>query len=105
MKLICYDDIAGDGLKHQLISLLKIAGVAVSQTNWSSRWIQLLMLSASGTTRVGDQNVSATNGIPLGAVAGGQFAPIFSTWSGQYQLSDIYVIIATGDVMSVARAV
>lgn len=38
MKMICYDDITGDGSKHQLITLLKIGGVAVSQNNWDTKF-------------------------------------------------------------------
>jgi len=105
MELIPYDDITGDGAKHQLITLLKIGGVAVSQANWTTRWWQAVMVSASGVTRLGNSNVSATNGIPIGVSANGQFLPLSSQVSEIYDLSQVYVIIASGDVMSVARAV
>jgi hypothetical protein len=49
--------------------------------------------------------VSATNGIPIGVSANGQFLPLSSQVSEIYDLSQVYVIIASGDVMSVARAV
>ena len=105
MKVSAFDDITGDGVKHQLITLLKVGGVAVTQANWTVKWWQIVMVSAAGTTRLGDSNVSSTNGIPLGANATGQFAPIDSQFTEVYNLSQLYVIINSGDVMSVARAV
>jgi len=103
MKMICYDDITGDGSKHQLVALLKVGGVAVSQQNWDTKFWQAVMVSAAGTTRIGDQNVSATNGVPVTATGGGQFTPPVSLFTEKYELSDAYVIIALGDIMSVAR--
>lgn len=103
MKMICYDDITGDGSKHQLITLLKIGGVAVSQNNWDTKFWQAVMVSAAGTTRIGDSNVSATNGCPVTAAGGGQFTPPVSIGTEKFELSDVYVIIANSDVMSVAR--
>lgn len=104
MKLICYDDITGDGTKQQLIGLLKVGGVAVSQKNWDTKYFQLQMLSPAGLTRVGDSNVSATNGIEIGtSPANGQFVPPIAFATDKYELSDIYIIIANGDKLQVAR--
>jgi hypothetical protein len=100
-----FDDITGDGLKHQLITLLKVGGVLVTQTNWQVKWWQIVMLTSSGTTRVGDSNVSATNGIPIGTPNNGQFAPVDSAWTELYDLATVYVIIKSGDVACVSRAV
>lgn len=105
MHISAYDDITGDGVKHQLVSLLKVGGVAQVQDNWACKWWQIVMLSSSGTTRVGDVNVSATNGIPIGTPNNGQFAPVSSALPEVYDLSQVYVIIKSGDVASVARAV
>jgi len=105
MKIQAFDDITGDGAKHQLITLLKVGGVAVSQTNWRVKWWQIVMLTSSGTTRVGDSNVSSANGIPIGTPNNGQFAPVDSAFTELYDLSDVWVIIKSGDVASVARAV
>ena len=105
MEIITYDDITGDGAKHQLISLLKIGGVAVTQINWQTRWFQLLMTTATGVTRVGNLNVSSTNGIAIGVTASGQFVPLNSQPSETYDFANFYVIIKSGDVMSVARAI
>ena len=105
MKIQAFDDITGDGAKHQLITLLKVGGVAVSQTNWRVKWWQIVMKTSSGTTRVGDSNVSATNGIPIGSPNNGQCAPVDSAFTELYDLSDVWVIIKSGDVASVARAV
>ena len=105
MKIQTFDDITGDGVKHQLITLLKVGGVAVIQVNWCVKWWQIIMRTSSGTTRVGDSNVSATNGIPIGTPNNGQFAPVDSAFTELYDLSDVYVIIKSGDVASVARAV
>ena len=105
MKVQTFDDITGDGVKHQLISLLKVGGVSVVQTNWLVKWWQAVMLSSSGTSRIGDSNVSASNGIPIGTPNNGQFAPIDSKWTETYDLSMVYVIIKSGDVMCVSRAV
>lgn len=105
MKVLTYDDITGDGAKHKLIDLLRIAGVAQVQSNWGSKWWQVVMYTSAGITRVGDANVSAANGIPIGTPNKGQFAPPIAFATDKYELSDVYVIIATGDVMSVARAI
>lgn len=105
MKLFTYDDITGDGAKHQLTSLLKVGGVAVSQTNWDTKWVQLTMQTASGVSRVGDVNVSSTNGIPLNTTEQSQFVPPIAFATDKYEMTDLYVIINNGDVMSVARAV
>lgn len=105
MKIQCFDDITGDGAKHQLITLLKVGGVAVSQVNWATKWWQAVMLSSSGTSRLGDSNVSSTNGIPIGTPNNGQFAPPIAFATDIYDLANVYVVIKSGDVMSVARAV
>ena len=105
MKIFTYDDIVGDGVLHQLITLLKIGGVVQVQTNWDSKWFQCVMTTAAGLSRVGPSTVSATNGIQLGGASGSQFAPIYAQLSEKYSMADLYVIIASGDVMSVARAV
>jgi hypothetical protein len=104
MKLIPYDDILGDGVAHQLVTLLKIGGVAVTpRINWRSKWWQAVMLTSSGVSRIGDQNVSATNGVPIGTVNNGQFAPPIAFGTDAYPIDQIYVIINSGDVMSFAR--
>lgn len=102
MTLITYDDITGDGTKQKLINLLKIGGVSqASQKNWDTKWFQLTMTTAAGTSRVGSpgiNSVSATNGIVLG-----QFFPPIPFATDVYDLSQLYVIINSGDVLSVAR--
>jgi hypothetical protein len=105
MKIQCFDDITGDGAKHRLITLLKVGGVLVTQANWATKWFQLVMTTSSGVTRVGDSNVSATNGISVGTPNNGQFAPVDSAFTEVYHLDDIWVIIKSGDVMSVARTI
>jgi hypothetical protein len=105
MKISAFDDIVGDGAKHQLITLLKVGGVAVSQANWLVKWWQIVMLSSTGISRVGDSNVSATNGIPIGTVNNAQFAPPVSEGTENYPLDTVYVIIRSGDVACPARAV
>jgi hypothetical protein len=103
MKQISYDDITGSGVAAQLITLLKIGGVAVSQKNWDTKYWQAVMISLSGTARIGDANVSATNGIPVTAAGGGQFTPPIAFATDKYELSDVWVLIPSGAVMSVAR--
>jgi len=104
MKLIVYDDYQGTGVKVQLVSVLKIGGVAVTpRVNWRSKWWQAVMLTSSGVSRIGDQNVSATNGVPIGTVNNGQFAPPIAFATDAYAIDQIYVLINSGDVMSFAR--
>jgi hypothetical protein len=107
MKVHTYDDITGDGAKHQLTSLLKINGVAVSLTSLPAKWWQATMVTTSGVSRVGDSNVSSTNGTPLGSGSNivAQFAPIFSEFPENYELADVWVLINNGDVMAVARGI
>ena|ERR1017187_4131773 len=104
MQILTYDDITGDGASHQLISLLKIGGVLQVQKNWDSKWFQCIMTTAAGLSRIGPSTISATNGIQMGGSNGNQFAPVYSQPSEKYELDQLYVIIAAGDVMSVARA-
>lgn len=105
MQLITYDDITGTGAVLQLITLLKVGGVAVSAKSWSTKWWQAVMVSAAGTTRIGNVTISATNGIPVGLVNNGQFIPAISFATDVYDLAQVYVRINSGDVMSVARGV
>jgi hypothetical protein len=105
MKIQAFDDITGDAAKHQLITLLQVGGVAVSQVNWRVKWWHIVMKTSSCTTRVGDSNVSATNGIPIGTPNNGQVAFVDSAFTELYDLADVWVIIKSGDVASVARAV
>lgn len=106
MRILTYDDITGDGAKHQLITLLKIGGVAIaSQQSWATKWWQIAGVTVGGLSRIGDANVSSTNGIPIGANNNGQFVPPVSSLTEKYQLSDIWVILKSGDVYSVARTV
>lgn len=106
MKLITYDDITGTGTKAQLITLLKVGGVAVSHpNNWDAKYWQAVMLTASGVTRIGDENVSSTNGVPVGTVNNGQFIPPLAFATDKYDLQNVWVIINSGDVMSVARVI
>jgi len=106
MQILCYDDITGDGAKHQLITMLKIGGVAVDTTkSMPAKWFQATMQTAAGETRIGSSAVSATNGIPIGIISTGQFAPTYSMTNETYFIEQLYVIIASGDVLSFARAV
>jgi hypothetical protein len=103
MQVITYDDITGTGVKAQLITLLKVGGVAVSQSSWISKWYQAVMLTATGTSRIGNSTISSTNGIPIGAPNNGQFAPPIAQAADFYDLSEVYVLIKSGDVMSFSR--
>jgi len=106
MKLVTYDDLTGDGTKYQLITLLKIGGVAVVHPfQWGTKWFQATMLTSSGVSRIGDENVSATNGVPVGTNNNGQFIPPIAFATDVYDLSNVWVLINSGDVMSVARAI
>lgn len=104
MKMICYDDITGTGVAAQLTTLLKVGGVAIpTQKNWDTKFWQAVMLTETGTSRIGDANVSATNGIPIGTPNNGQFVPPVGVGTEKFEFSDIWVLIKSGDVMSVAR--
>jgi hypothetical protein len=107
MQIHTYDDITGDGDVHQLITLLKLSGVSVPYSSLPAKWWQVTMKTASGVSRVGSMFVSATNGVPLGSTTNlvAQFAPVSSDFPENYDLKDIWVLINSGDVMSVARGV
>ena len=99
MTITTYDDITGDGAKHKLTDLLNVGGVSqAAQKNWDTKWFQVIMTTAAGTSRLGDVNVSATNGITLG-----QFFPPIPFATDKYLLDQVYVILALNDVASVAR--
>ena len=83
--------------------MLSFGGVAPTETNLQdTKWFQCIMTTANGValSRLGNVNVSATNGITLG-----QFFPPIPFATDKYSLDQYYVIINSGDVMSVARVV
>jgi hypothetical protein len=104
MEILTYDDIVGGGTVVQLITLLKIGGVLQVQANWDTKWYQLVMLASTGTSRMGPSTISATNGIPIGTPNNGQFAPPIAFATDRYDFRNVYVLIKTGDTLSVSRA-
>lgn len=67
------------------------------------RWWQLIGVSASGS-RVGDVNVSSSQGVPVG-VSTGQFSPPVSIGTELYDLDLIYAFVGNGDTVILACAV
>ena len=104
MEILTYDDIVGGGTIVQLITLLKIGGVLQVQANWDTKWYQLVMLASTGTSRMGPSTISATIGIPIGTPNIGQFAPPIAFATDRYDFRNVYVLIKTGDTLSVSRA-
>ena len=88
-------DITGSGAKVQLA------------TSGTARWIQLTTLAAnSAVVRVGDSNVSASQGMAIAAGSGQFLPPLPISSSGDpaaalYQLSTIYLYIGNSDVGTV----
>jgi len=103
MKIYTYPDITGTGALQALKTVLGI----VSQP---CKLLQFTIVSnASGNTiRLGDAAIGATQGIPLGGSTPGstsQFIPQISEDLRNYDVADWYVIIPSGDVLSVAYGV
>lgn len=71
MSLHTPPDIAGDGLVHNLGDLAKANSYSAPYT---ARAVQIVV-TGSGTARLGDDQTSATRGLPIVAPNGGQFLP------------------------------
>lgn len=79
--------------------------VQVSSTQGAvALWVQFVAPSTnSSVVRVGDVTVSGTTGVPV-APGGGYFLPAINYTSGpptKYDLSTLYVIVQSGDKLSV----
>jgi len=87
-------DVVGDGANHSLASSDKAV------------WVQLFAwASNSGPVRIGDNQISATQGLPISPGAS-MFLPPIPEWSNVYDgryylLGEIFCRAANGDKLSV----
>ncbi len=89
-------DITGDGAVHNLQDLATANGYG---NNLTYRGLQLIV-TGSGTCRIGDSNTSSARGLPIAAGAG-MFYPYF----GQFALNalgSVYLYVPVGATASVA---
>lgn len=76
---------------------------ALANPNITARWI-IMVVSGSGTVRVGGPSVTSTLGLPIPAGAEFQF-PVLSQDAGStspYSLREINAYVPTGATLSVA---
>jgi hypothetical protein len=86
-QLITPPVLSGDGSKKSIASVLGVS---------SFKWAQLtgVTIGNEAASRIGDVNVSATQGFPLSAGDVGQFLPALDE---DYNAEQIYFTIADGD--------
>ncbi len=105
MRLITPTDITGDGARHTLAS---IPGITITK----AKWFQFTGVSIANSAipgRLGDENVALNvvspvvlgRGITIPA-GGGEFAPPVALAMEFYDLTEIYYILAAGDVAQFA---
>jgi len=95
MQITSVVDFTGDGTAHPLSDY---AGIV------AATWFQLTYVTGSGTARIGDKNITSTRGIPI-AAGNAQFAPPVAQAYNPYELEKIYVLVTTGDKVSLGFAI
>ena len=102
MEVYTYPDITGSGS-------LQSAAVVLGITSQPCKWYQVTIVSnaSAQTMRLGNANISSTQGIPLGGSAGAtsQFFPQISEDLRNYDIKDLFLLIPNGDTVSVAYGV
>ena len=99
MRIITVPDFPGDGAVHSLANLLGVP------SNTLARAVLLREISGgAASSRIGDQTVSATRGLPFNAnddLILPQASAIYGE-SPMWNLSDIYIFAATNDILAIA---
>lgn len=83
-------DIVGDNATHPLIAVASAARAS---------WIQIIV-TGSGTVRIGDSTASSTVGLPV--AAGGGFMLPYRGQLTTYSLREVQVYVPTGATVSAA---
>ena len=96
MSLHVLPDIVGDNLVHNLGSVARNNGFNPPHT---ARSVQVVV-TGTGTARLGDDQTSATRGVPIGAPFGGQFLPYVGE-QAFYALGALYLYVPSGATASV----
>jgi hypothetical protein len=107
MKVLHIPDIAGDNKVKTLASMFSSAGVTLPPGDLV-KWVRLTEITPGTTaTRVGNAEVSATNGMTLNATADGLYLPAVPGYADDalYDLNEIFIYHATGDSVSIAVGV
>ena len=89
-------DISGDGSAHTLTSYI---GASVQL-----RWIQISPVSASGTARLGDSDITTSRGIPI-PHDGSMFCPFNTDTYDPYISDQIYILFPNGETWSIGYAI
>lgn len=101
MQIVTAPDYTGTGAKVALTTLL--SGSPASQ---QCKWFQVIGISIGATpARVGDANVSSTQGAPITSTGAGQFNPPVAEVMQNYDLSTHYVWVGSGDKVSLSYAI
>jgi hypothetical protein len=107
MKVLHVPDSAGNNTVKSMSSFFQAAGVELPPGN-KVKWVRITEISSGTTsTRVGNGNVSSTNGMSLNPAADGLYLPAIEGYSGDslYNLDDLFIFHATGDTISIAVGV
>lgn len=97
MALHTPPDITGDNAVHNLGTLAQANSYSAPFT---ARSVQVVVVG-SGTARLGDDQTSATRGIPIVAPNGAQFLPYVGE-NCFYSLGALYLYVPSGATASVA---
>ena len=96
MQPITVADVTGDGARHTLASALGVT---------QCKWFQVSAVSVASTpARVGDADVSSSEGFPIGS-GGGVFAPPIALAMDLYDLTKWYYIAANSDTLAIGCAI
>lgn len=92
-------DYTGDGAAHTISTIIGVSGK-------SATWFQVTYVSGTGTTRIGDADISTSRGIPVPSGSNnGQFIPPVAQAFNPYHFDDIYLLVPSGDVVSIGYAI
>jgi len=102
MVITGFQDYAGDGGVHSIVDIIKAGMQPVAPPGQNkAKWIQVSVISGSGTGRIGDNTISTTRGIPFGQSFGGSFSPPIAELSNEYMLDNIYLMVPATMVVSI----
>jgi hypothetical protein len=107
MKILHIPDVAGNNTVKTIASMFASAGVPLPPGNLV-KWVRIVEISTGTTnTRVGNSDVSATNGMTLNISADGLYLPAVPGYAADslYDLNEIFIYHATGDTISIGVGV
>jgi len=105
MTLISIPDFAGDNKAHSILDLLRDAGMVIPAPPTAKALIFREISGGATSSRIGDLNVKATQGIPFSSTDS-VLLPSVAVGDGLtgagWELSKVFIWAANGDTLSVS---